>query len=88
MAHKTFEQLQTEINTAANLIEAGAEYTHYKDVSNRYRVTGFGILETTDEVAVKYSPVLSPHIEFIRPVQSWITTVEWEGAVVTRFKKA
>lgn len=50
MAHKTFEQLQTEIYTAANLIEAGAEYTHYKDVSNRYRVTGFGILEATDEV--------------------------------------
>ena len=53
MAHKTFEQLQTEINTAANLIEAGAEYTHYKDVNNRYRVTGFCILEATDEVAVK-----------------------------------
>ncbi len=75
MPHKSFDQLNHELADAAKVVEIGGEYRHYK---NRciYTALGLLIIEATDEVAVRYSEVDEPSIEFIRPLSSWIETID------------
>ena len=85
MAHKTLKILENELMNARASVNVGGQYFHYKHPEVAYIVIGLSILEATDEVAVRYAMVHHPAVEFVRPLISWLDTVEWQGAIVPRF---
>lgn len=87
MAHKTFDELARMIREAAQQVEVGGPYVHYKHPELQYRVTGFTIWEPTDEIAVLYEAQYGERLSFARPLSAWLETVEWKGATVSRFTK-
>lgn len=87
MDHKSIKELRQMLKEAEYQVTVGGKYAHYKDSAKLYTVTGLGILEATDEVAVKYAMLENPDIEFVRALNIWMETVEWDGQVVPRFKK-
>jgi hypothetical protein len=88
MAHKTQDELRQALRLAAEQVEVGARYAHYKHPGLLYKVTGFAILEATDDATVLYKAQYGAHIMFARPLTSWLETVEWHGKIVPRFVKA
>lgn len=89
MAHQPLSKLSDDIAAAGKLVEVGAQYGHYKHPQWPYTVTGFTILEATDEVAVLYQAQEpgSPQVLFARALSSWLETVEHEGKTIPRFSK-
>lgn len=87
MAHKTQVELNQALQAAAERVEAGVCYAHYKHPELLYKVTGFVILEATDDAAVLYEAQYGAHVTFARPLKSWLETVEWQGETVPRFVK-
>jgi hypothetical protein len=85
MSHRTLTELQNELTQARAHVMVAGRYCHYKHPEVAYTVNGLSILEATDEVAVRYSMVDNPAVEFVRPLSSWLETVEWKGATVFRF---
>jgi hypothetical protein len=87
--HKPLAILFDEMQSAAQQVEVGALYGHYKNPQAPYKVTGFVILEATDEVAVLYEVQEdgTPRIAFARPLSVWLESVEWQGQIVPRFSK-
>ena len=87
--HQPLATLSEAIKVAATQVEIGGLYSHYKNPQKPYTVTGFVILESTDEVAVLYEVQEegAPRITFARPLSGWLETVEWQGMVVPRFSK-
>ena len=86
MAHKPEDVLKQELAAAAEQVEVGALYAHYKHPELPYLIKGLAILESTEEVCVLYEAQHSG-ITFIRPLSSWLETAEWEGVQVPRFGK-
>jgi hypothetical protein len=87
MAHKTQDDLRRALQSAAEQVEAGAQYAHYKHPELLYKVTGFVILEATDDAAVVYEAQYGAHVTFARSLKSWLEMVEWQGKAVPRFVK-
>lgn len=85
--HKPLTTLSDELQAATQHVEVGALYGHYKNPQTPYKVTGFVILEATDEVAVLYEVQEegAPRITFARALSSWLETVEWQGQTIPRF---
>lgn len=74
--HKGFDELRAALAAAAELVEQGAQYTHYKNPDSRYQVKEFNIDEGTDEIVVVYFPKEAPDIQFIRPLESFVALVD------------
>lgn len=87
MEHVPTFVLQKGLKEAGAVVHVGARYTHFKTPDSEYIVTGLGILEATEEVAVIYQAQQGDTVTFIRPFSSWIETVEHEGSTVPRFSK-
>jgi len=90
MAHKTGDELRTELKQASKLIEVGAKYYHYKHPEDTYTVTGLVIIESDDSVGVLYSADYDrlKGITFLRPLDSFLDKVTLEdGTIVNRFNK-
>lgn len=87
MAHKSHEQLANELKVAAQQVEVGGQYCHYKHPDRHYTVIGLSILEATDEVCVIYQPVDQELISFVRPLSSWLDVLEIDGQSVPRFQR-
>lgn len=85
MTHVTLDDLARNLKNAATSVRVHGHYAHYKHPDQPYEVKGFTILEATDEVAVRYTPLSNPGIEFTRPLDSWLETVEVNGKSVPRF---
>ncbi|HEU4967006.1 MAG TPA: DUF1653 domain-containing protein [Candidatus Saccharimonadales bacterium] len=87
--HKPLSTLFEEMQAAASQVEIGALYGHYKNPQAPYKVTGFVILEATDEVAVLYEvqEAGAPRVTFARALSSWLEAIEWQGQTVPRFSK-
>jgi hypothetical protein len=87
--HKPFATLAEELQSAAQQVEVGALYAHYKNPDAPYKVIGFAIWEETDEVAVLYEAQedSAQRVVFARLLSVWLETVEWEGKTVSRFTK-
>jgi hypothetical protein len=60
-------------------------YEHYK--GNRYEVFGVGRHSETHEEMVIYRGLYGSNDYWIRPLSSFLETVDWEGKVVPRFKR-
>lgn len=87
MPHKSQPALTQELKDATNKVHVGALYVHYKQPENTYRVTNLAIIEATDEVCVVYQAKYGDQITFVRPLKSWLESVEQNGKKVKRFTK-
>lgn len=86
MAHRPLSDLNQDLQYAGSKVKVGGLYAHYKHPDEPYLVTGLVILEATDEVAVMYEVEESgQQVAFIRPLKSWLETVEVDGQTIPRF---
>lgn len=85
--HKTREQLASEILEASKMVEVGGRYFHYKHPEQDYIVLHLGFIEASDELCVIYEAQYDDKPIFVRPLSSWLETVETEKGVVGRFTK-
>lgn len=89
MSHTPHSTLNQRIAEAGELVTIGAVYKHYKYPDRDYQVLGFTIQESSQKVAVRYRNIRqSDAPEFVRDLDSWLETVEWEGETILRFRKA
>lgn len=87
MAHVPLALLTEKVQQAALRVEVGGRYAHYKDPAHTYRVLALAVLEATDEVAVVYAAEYADNLSFVRPLESWVETVSFEGREVARYQK-
>lgn len=86
-AHKPQPKLAQEIANAKSIITVGTQYWHYKSRDNVYNVIGLGFLESNEELCVIYQAQYGEKLTFIRPLNVWQESVEWQGKTVPRFNK-
>ena len=87
--HLSEGKLLAQLEEAYANIEVGSTYAHYR--GDRYQVLGLVIIDATQEPAVLYkklsgSDVLQSFV-WVRPVQSWLESVQVESGTVPRFSK-
>lgn len=88
MAHAAPGVLVQKLADAAERVEVGATYVHYKRLDRSYEVTELAILEATEEVAVVYRALYGDELTFIRPLSNWLEPVTLEdGKRVARFMR-
>ncbi len=87
MAHKNEKSLLLELESAKSQVDVGGLYTHYKSSDKLYKVTQIAILEATDELCVIYQAQYDEKLSFVRPLASWLETVNWQGKTIPRFTK-
>src|SRR2546429_2429196 len=88
MSHKSQTILSQELDQAAKKVTVGELYFHYKHPEHLYLVKQLAILEATEEICILYESQYDNHIPFVRPLASWLETVEKDGRPVPRFKLA
>lgn len=96
MPHISHDELNKRIAEAEKLVTVGATYKHYKYPKRNYLVEKICIQEATQKICIVYKDlprgkagrnfVNAP--SFTRDLDSWLEKVEWEGAIVPRFKPA
>ena len=69
-------------------LKIGGIYRHYK--TGEYEVLGLCRIEATNEEAVMYKSLYTSHdfpagTIWVRPLPSFMETVEWEGKNLPRF---
>jgi hypothetical protein len=84
--HKKHNQLHQELEEAERRVVVGGIYSHYKYPENTYKVINLGFIEATDSVCVIYQAVYDQKLVFVRPLDSWLETLSWDGGEVARFK--
>jgi hypothetical protein len=52
MEHIPVTELQKALTKAQEIVHIGSRYTHFKNPNVEYVVTGLGILEATNQIAV------------------------------------
>lgn len=80
-------ELERQIKDAEAVIRVGGTYQHYKGADKLYKVLGIAVNEADEVLTVIYQAQYGKHLTFLRPVTSWLETVEWNGEPVPRFKK-
>lgn len=89
LSHASHDELNKRIAKAEKLVTVGATYKHYKYPKRNYLVEKICIQEATEKICVVYKDrnfVNAP--SFVRDLDSWLETVEWEGKMVPRFTLA
>ena len=87
MSHLSHEELNKQIQTVSAEIPLGCIYKHYKYPDRDYQVLGYAIQEASQKVCIRYKNIKENDApEFVRDYDSWIESVEWNGAIVPRFK--
>lgn len=86
MAHISHDELNQQIAEASKLVKIGAVYKHYKYPERNYLVEKICVQEATQKICIVYKDrnfVNAP--SFVRDLDSWLETVEWQGKTVPRF---
>ena len=78
-------QLAARLAKAATQVQTGARYEHYK--KQTYKVLHLALREEDCEPCVVYQAEYGARIIFIRPLTSWLETVEVNGQPTKRFTK-
>lgn len=90
LAYGHEKQSETELSErlakAAQQVEVGARYMHYKQLS--YTVVMLALFEENNEPCVVYRAEYGEHLTFIRPVSSWLEEIIKDGKKVKRFEKS
>ena len=71
MAHTSQDELDQTI-TAAEQVEVGGVYFHYKNPENFYIVNSIALIESNQEVAVVYQALYGKEITWIRPLEEFL----------------
>lgn len=88
MAHKTQEELITEINSVKKKVKVGGKYIHYKHSDQFYKVLRIGFIEKTEKVCVIYEAQYGERSVWVRPLEDFLAKVRLEnGTNVDRFTK-
>lgn len=88
MSHLSHEELNKQIQRVSVEIPLGSIYIHYKFPDRDYQVLGYAIQEASQKVCIRYKNIKENDApEFVRDYDSWIESVEWNGAIVPRFKQ-
>jgi len=85
--HKSHDELHSKLTAAAQQVSVGGSYAHYKNPHQLYTVLQLAITEWNDELCVIYQAQYDPELIFVRPLDSWLDVVEWQGVTVPRFTK-
>jgi hypothetical protein len=86
MPHVTHEELNKRIAEAGKQVKLGGLYRHYKFPDRDYLVEKICIQEESEKVCIIYRNTReSDAPSFVRDLDSWLETVEWEGKIVPRF---
>lgn len=83
--HKEYDQLHQELESAKKEVIIGGIYSHYKHPENTYKVLYLGFTEVDDSVCVIYQATYNQELIFVRPLKSWLETLDWNGGKVLRF---
>ena len=87
MPHISHDELNQKLSAAAKLVAVGSIYKHYKYPLRDYKVTILAVQEATEKICVLYTDISDPDAPpFVRDLDSWLESVEWQGAIVPRFK--
>lgn len=79
------EYLAHKLAEAAELVDVGAVYEHYKCL--RYTVVAVALQEDTSEPCVIYRAEYGEHLVWSRPLASWLERVDVDGKKAQRFTK-
>lgn len=79
------QQLATRLADAATKVTVGGRYEHYK--KHIYKVLRVALREEDCEPCVIYQAEYGERLTFIRPVTSWLETVDINGQPIKRFTK-
>lgn len=85
MAHTPESVLREELDKAQDLVAVGERYAHYKQPEHAYTVLTIGITEEDEQPAVVYQAEYGERVTFIRPLSSWLETVDDNGTEKPRF---
>lgn len=83
--HKQQYELTDELQKASKKVKIGGYYYHYKNISNTYKVLNLAITESDDKICVIYEAQYGKKLIFVRPLESWLDKVSWQGQVIKRF---
>ncbi|MFZ2199782.1 MAG: DUF1653 domain-containing protein [Microgenomates group bacterium] len=87
MSHISHDELNKKIEAASQLVTISGIYKHYKYPERNYLVEKICIQEATEKLCVVYhDSSVSDAPSFVRDLDSWLETVQWQGAIVPRFK--
>ena len=85
MAKESQVQLTERLEAAAAEVQVGAIYEHYKKLP--YKVLHIALREEDNAPVVVYQAEYGSRAIWVRPLTSWLETVELDGKTVPRFKK-
>lgn len=86
MPHISHAELNKKIMAASQQVTIGGVYKHYKYPESDYLVEKIAIQEASEKICIVYRDMASPDApSFVRDLDSWLETVEWEGKMVPRF---
>jgi hypothetical protein len=84
---KTSEDLlDRQLREAAEAVQVGGRYQHYK--GDFYRVVALAFEEASMEIIVVYQADYGRRITFTRPLAVWDESVQWQGEQIPRFRLA
>lgn len=83
--HQSQQNLQAELTAAGAKVTVGGLYAHYKNPHQYYQVLHLAITERDDQLCVIYQAQYGEKLIFVRPLASWLDTVEWQGQGLARF---
>ncbi len=85
-SHQDHEALNKLLFDASKSVVVGAAYRHYKYPKRKYKVVMLALQEDSQKVCVIYQDIARTDAPpFVRNLDSWLESVEWEGLVVPRF---
>lgn len=86
MSHPSYDELQTSLRQAGEIVPVEALYKHYS-TGNMYRVIGHIILKKTDEVMVVYEPIERPEISWATSMVEFTEVITTDGRIEPRFQR-
>lgn len=87
MIRKTHEEFKKELEEAAKKVEVGGRYAHYKHPDRYYVVKSLVVIEATEEAGVVYEAQYGEKITFVRPLVSFLDSVETSNGMMPRFRR-
>jgi hypothetical protein len=87
MAHLPQAELVRRLDEARQQVQIGGRYRHYSDDKLEYVVVDVALIEGDDTAGVVYRTVYGQPVTWVRPLASWLETVEVAGRQVPRFTK-
>jgi hypothetical protein len=83
--HLSHERLIEDLKIATKKVRVGANYFHYKNPDQVYKVLRLAVTEEDDSICVIYQAQYGERLIFVRPLNSWLDTVDFKDKITDRF---